>query len=76
MYYNRYLWQRSIAADGFFSADHLKSASKRKDVDVRLFDGDGFMTREGPYSEHLLHAIEVPQVWSNPLLMFTCAHMT
>ncbi|KAI0681597.1 hypothetical protein BC835DRAFT_1302344, partial [Cytidiella melzeri] len=57
----RWLYRRSIAADGFFSADHLKAASKSSSLDVPLSNGEGYMTERSAYEKHLNTATEYPQ---------------
>ncbi|KAI0684115.1 hypothetical protein BC835DRAFT_1208717, partial [Cytidiella melzeri] len=53
-----WLYWRSIAADGFFSADHLKAASKSSSLDVPLSNGEGYMTERSAYKKHLNTATE------------------
>ena len=56
MVYLRGLYTRVLTADGNFKADHL---TPRNQVDdVRLTEGEGFMTAEGPYAVHLKDATE------------------
>ena len=56
--YFRGLYTRILTADGNFKADHL---TPRNAVDdVRLTEGEGFMTAEGPYAAHMKDATENP----------------
>ena len=48
------LYRRSFVADGNFKADHLNQ--RNEEDDVHLIDGEGFMTRQVEYSEHLKEA--------------------
>ena len=58
----RWLYRREIAADGFFSADHLKAASKHQDTDVDLTRSGGYMANPAEYNEHIRTAKEYPEV--------------
>ena len=49
---------RSFVADGNFSADHLKQ--KNINDDVWLLDGEGMVTGQRRYAQHLQVALETP----------------
>jgi hypothetical protein len=51
---------RSFVADGNFKPDHLKQ--KNDESDVRLTDGEAFMTNETRYQMHLGKAVEIKSV--------------
>jgi hypothetical protein len=51
---------RSFVADGNFKADHLKQ--KTDESDVWLTGGEGFMTNDTRYQNHLNVAKESKQV--------------
>ena len=55
---SRGLYTRIFTADGNFKADHL--TPKNEVDDVRLTEGEGFMTAEGPYAAHLKDAADNP----------------
>jgi len=54
--YLRGLYTRVLTADGNFKADHLTPRNEADDV--RLTEGEGFMTAQGPYTAHLKDATE------------------
>ena len=58
----RWLYRREIAADGFFSADHLKAASKNQNTDVDLTRSGEYMANPADYNEHIRTAKEYPEV--------------
>src|SRR5277367_2601337 len=49
---------RSFVADGNFSADHVKQ--KNINDDVWLLDGEGMVTGQHRYTQHLQVALETP----------------
>ena len=49
---------RSFVADGNFSADHVKQ--KNANDDVWLLDGEGMVTGQRRYAQHLQVALETP----------------
>lgn len=57
-----WLYRREIAADGFFSADHLKAASKHQNTDINLTRSAEYMANPEKYSEHIRTAKEYPEV--------------
>jgi hypothetical protein len=59
----RYLFRRSITSDGFFSADHLKGASRNAALDTALSDGEAYMAQKNHYEQHLKNATQYPQVF-------------
>ena len=52
-----WLYIRKFCTDGNFKADHLNQ--RNAEDDVFLMDGDAFMTKSGPYQEHLKVAATV-----------------
>ncbi|KAH7903812.1 hypothetical protein BJ138DRAFT_1020037, partial [Hygrophoropsis aurantiaca] len=57
--YNSWLVKARLVTDGNFSAQHMKM--KNPEDDVSLTDGEGYMTTEGPYAEHISTAVESKQ---------------
>jgi len=55
---------RSFVADGNFKADHLKQ--KNDDTEAWLTSGEGFMTENDRYNDHLNSAKDSAQVSSVP----------
>jgi len=56
----RWKFTRGNVYDGNFSAEQLKM--RRPDNDVRLSDGQMFMTTAPPYKQHLMVAKELKEV--------------
>ncbi|KAH7906220.1 hypothetical protein BJ138DRAFT_1016595 [Hygrophoropsis aurantiaca] len=54
-----WLVKARLVTDGNFSAQHMKM--KNPEDDVSLTDGEGYMTTEGPYAEHISTAVESKQ---------------
>ena len=48
---NSPVYMRSFVTDGNFTADHVKQ--KCDSDDIWLLDGQGMMTAQGPFHEHL-----------------------
>jgi hypothetical protein len=57
---HRYLFTRSLVADGNFHADHIRM--KKPEDDVKLADGSGYMVQNGPYLTHLASATTIKEV--------------
>lgn len=58
----RWLFRRSFDVDGFFSADHLKSASRNAAIDVSLTETEYYVTDQEKYKNHLSTAQEYQEV--------------
>jgi hypothetical protein len=56
----RWIYRRTLVADGNFKADHMKM--RRPDGDITLMDGTGFFVEQAPYQRHLQTAVELKQV--------------
>ena len=56
----KWKFTRGNVYDGNFSAEQLKM--RRPDDDVRLSDGQMFMTTAPPYKQHLMVAKELKEV--------------
>ncbi|CAA7269133.1 unnamed protein product [Cyclocybe aegerita] len=56
---NPNIFIQSFAADGNFTADHVRQMNDEQDV--WLTDGEGFMTNEKRYKDHLDIAVDSPQ---------------
>jgi hypothetical protein len=56
----RYLYRRSLVADGCFKLENVKA--KCPEDDVFLSDGRGFVVGDKRYQEHISTAIELRQV--------------
>lgn len=57
---SRWLYRRTIVADGNFSLE--KTKSKNPANDVALTNGEGYMVRESEYREHLVESLDDKQV--------------
>jgi len=57
----RWLFRRSLVADGNFTADHMKM--RCPDADVTLTHGSGYMVENKRYIEHLSQTVERQQVF-------------
>lgn len=57
-----WLYQRSLTVDGFFSADHLKSASRNAALDVLLMGNETYVADQTQYKMHLATAKEYQEV--------------
>lgn len=59
--YSRFLYRRTIVADGFFSAEHMRMKSDANDV--YLMNGNGYMVETTQYERHLKTAVEKIEVF-------------
>ena len=59
--YSRFLYRRTIVADGFFSAEHMRMKSDANDV--HLMNGNGYMVETTKYERHLKTAVEKIEVF-------------
>src|SRR5882724_5354377 len=59
----RWIFRRSLVADGNFTADHMKI--RCPEDDVNLTHGYGYMVEEGRYKQHLSDAQEFKEVPSS-----------
>src|SRR5882724_7165191 len=62
----RWLFRRSLVADGNFTADHMKM--RNPEDDVNFTHGYGYVVEEGRYKQHLSDAQEFKEVPSSQTL--------
>lgn len=72
--YCSWLYRRSITADGFFSAEHMKM--KHGDRDIPLSNGKAFMVETKRYMEHLQTGAEKIEVYINILIAIFSVSLT
>jgi hypothetical protein len=78
IFYQSWLYRRSLVVDGNFSLEHMRM--KKGENDVFLSDGEGYMVQSLPYQEHLTSSLETPQVYpcwiyTFYLIMLSACHM-
>jgi hypothetical protein len=61
----RWMFRRTLVADGNFTADHMKMRCPEEDVP--LTHGYGYMVEEHRYKEHLGNTTELKEVPSSHL---------
>jgi len=65
-FFYRWLFRRTLVADGNFTADHMKMRCPEEDVN--LTHGYGYVVEEGRYKQHLSDAQEFKEVASSQAL--------
>ena len=65
-FFYRWLFRRTLVADGNFTADHMKMRCSEEDVNLTL--GYGYVVEEGRYNQHLSDAQEFKEVPSSQTL--------
>jgi len=69
LFFYRWLFRRTLVADGNFTAYHMKMRCPEEDVN--LTHGYGYVVEEGRYKQHLSNAQEFKEVPSSQALNFS-----